>query len=605
MSTIQQTSTTQTIGWTGPTNTLSALPENTEDTDKDDDQDGKDQFEVIDFPDPSTHGMGVNAVLNDLDDDAHAMDDLESVYRSFLDAWHEHVEDPTNEPHILIEDAHETFDWANDDYHAHLVFKSSRWMAGTKANGEQITNGQRYEYSLQLMRYDPDSGELEPKKPLPVNFQTWIRPQENGLVYKSDDEVALPFGTGTKFHTQTTYAEPLEAVNRTLVVATVALEILGQEKPDWSELNRESLKMWKGEVHHRFLKELMGPACETLAEAKRLINHGGGANMDQDSKRRQAGRVRELVRCDRWDRLGFVQPEGLDIGVKVYRSSNWMTYSDDTYKNPKIEAFIAGTHNDQELPHVREWTALRAVLRQLATGLAIRGGVGMSDLVQDDYYRAWEHKMIDVPVPMGWRSKLRDANEQRQRDIYRITMSSLSRARWDILWVIAQYEGATYEQIQEITGLSYDYVREIVRELKEEDILTRLTWPRVIVYENDELRINALDLLQEVHPDEGIPTIKERAEERREKRRQQRENNDNKESDETDESDDCSEGSDDETTETEDNDSDDSDPLTAGDWHTFDQIDILSPEELRNALERDYIEEPHVAVRIDPYDWID
>jgi hypothetical protein len=601
MSTTQQTN--QTVGWTGP-KTLSALPE-AGDTENDEEQDAENQFEVIDFPDPSTHGMGTNTVVNGLDDAAHAEDDLDSIYRSFLDAWHDHVEDPTNEPYIIIEDAHTKFDWANDDYHAHLVLKSSRWMVGTEANGEQITDGQRYEYSLQLMRYDPETGDLKPKKPLPVNFQVWIRPQERGLVYKSRDELELPFGTGTKFHTQTTYAEPLEAINRTLIVVTVALEILDQDRPDWSDMNRESMKMWKGEVHHRIDKELMGAACETLAEAKRLINHGGGANMDQDSKRRQAGRVRELVRCDRWDRLGFAQPEGIDIGCKVYRSSNWMNYSDSTYKNPKIEAFIAGTHNDQELPHIREWTAMRAHLRQIATGLAVRSGVRVCDLVQDDYYRAWEHEMIDVPIPQGWRAKIEKAIEQRQRDIYRITMSSLTRARWDILWVTAQLQGATYEQLQEITGLSYDYVRELVRELKDAEVLVRLTWPRVIAFDTEELRINALDLLQEVHPDEGMHEIRERAEERREKRRQQRENNDTEESDETDKSDDSSEGGDDETTETEDDEHDDSDQMPAGEWRTFDALDLLSPEELRNALERDFIDEIHVAVRTDPYDWID
>jgi hypothetical protein len=186
-------------------------------------------------------------------------------------------------------------------------------------------------------------------------------------------------------------------------------------------------------------------------------------------------------------------------------------------------------------------------------------------------------------------------------------MSSLSRARWDILWTIAQFEGATYDQLVDVTGLSRDYVREIVRELDEADVLERLTWPRVIVYHNEELRVNAIEALQDVHPDEGITNIKDRAVERRETREQQRREAAERDAgdDATDEPGDTTDGdSGDSSAETSDEHDDRPDGLRDGDWRTFDALDVLSPEELRNALERDYIDEPDVAVRVDRYDWL-
>lgn len=590
--------------WNGPTATLPALREFEPGADEADPDDVDDDygFEVIDYPDPITHGVGVDAVLNDGPDGADYRDDPDTVYRRLLAAWREHVEEPDREPYVVVENAHRVFEFADDDYPAHLCLKSSGWKVGTDATGTGVEN-QRFEYSLQLVRYDPEDDDLLPTKPLPVNFQTWVRPQEEGLVYKSGDELALPFGTGTKFHTQTTYAEPLAAVNRTMQVVTVALEALGRDRPDWSALNRDSLKVWKAEVHHRILKDLMSVACGTLDQAKRLINYGGGAEMEQHSKRAEAGRVRELVRADRWDRLGFVQPDGLELAVKVYRSSNWHAYRDETYKHPKVEAFLAGTANDQQLPHVREWSALRSVLRQLATGICVRSGVAMGDLVQDDYYDAWERDLVDVPIPMGWRSKLEEANEERERQIYRQTMSSLSRARWDVLWTVAQYEGATYDQLQEVTGLSRDYIREIVRELEDEEILARLTWPRLIVYHNEELRVNAIELLQNVHPDEGLHTIKERAEERRE-RREQRRQQAAQDGDDAEDGDGSGSAVDGDSGASSDPTSDE-EPFAEGTWHRFDELEVLSPEELRNALERDYVDGAHVAVRTDHYDWLD
>jgi len=254
----------QTIqSWAGPSRTIPGLRDGAVDRDAaagegDDDLD----FEVFDSPDPVTHGVGIDGVLNDVPEGAHydAIDD--SVYRRLLAGWRETVGDPSNEPGVLLEGVHRLFEFANDDYPAHLCLTSSGWKAGTGRDLE----GQRYEYSLRLVRYDPEDDRLEPDEPLPVNFQTSVGPQEHGLVLPSGGPPELPFGAGTKFHTQTTYASPGEAVNRTMRVVSAALAALGKPRPDWDCLAQDSLKLWKAEVHHRIDRELMDSACGTLAK---------------------------------------------------------------------------------------------------------------------------------------------------------------------------------------------------------------------------------------------------------------------------------------------------------------------------------------------------
>ena len=62
---------------------------------------------------------------------------------------------------------------------------------------------------------------------------------------------------------------------------------------------------------------------------------------------------------------------------------------------------------------------------------------------------------------------------------------------------------------------------EIVREFEEKDVLRRTTYPRLVVFHNEELRLNSREKLQEVHPDRDLQDIREAAEERREQRREQ------------------------------------------------------------------------------------
>jgi len=565
-------------------------------TDYEDDDATHGDYAELDYPDPIDHGMGTIAVFNDLDRDG---DTVESTYRRLWEAWRERVEDPSNEPYIVLEDVHERWDWMHGDYPAHLVLKSKKWMVGARANDDNTgTEGTRYEYSLQVQRYDPEADVDDDRDALssdlrtPVSFQCWIQPQNEELVYKSGDAMQCPFGEGTKTKTQTTYASAEESIERTIQVLTVALDALGKERPDMSTLNRESWVLWKGEVNHRFKSELMSAVVQKIRSARTLIEHGGNGDVSGNGEYHQGQHLEERVVADTWNRIGFAgyaARDGYDLGLKVYRVSG--TPQDKRLRHPKLEAFFGGTDNDTNLPHVDEWEALRATLRQMCSAMAVRAGVAQYDLSPDDYYKPQERPMIDTIVPKGWRAAMREANELREQTILHTTYESLSLAKWDVLWTIAVLEGATYEQLEEHTGYSYDYLREVVEDLEDQDVLLRMTYPRVVVYHNEELRLNAIERLQEVEPDRGLAEIHDDAEDRRERREKRQEREQEK----------ASAGSE----SVEDDSDDDSSASTSSrsdeeTWRLFREV-LLNGDELGSALESGAISERHVKLRTDPY----
>lgn len=537
----------------------------------------RDLYRVIDYPDPVNHGIGIIAVLNDLDSEQG------SVYSRIWKAWRERVGNPEVEPYTVIEDAHQVFDFAHDDYPADIVLESSGWMAGTEAEDGELVD-QWYKYSLKLARKDPETGEYDSRLRTPVSFQAWIQPQDQDLVYPDGEPLQTPYGEGTRFQTQSTYADPEEMLRRTMSVTKAVLDRLDAGTPDMRTLNYDSVRIWKGEVHHRFDKSLLKPVAETVRGARTLLEQHGrqarGEGEFIDGKH-----VEELAASTAWDTIGFMgkyaKSDEHELGAKVYQIGGQP--ADERLEHPKIEAFFKKTYDEQK-PHIDEWPALRGTLRQIATGLAIRGGVGLEDLQPDDYYTPFDDQRVDIPIPKGWRHLVRQANEERERRILKATYESLSTSKWDIMYTIAMKggEGATYDELQEVVGLTYDRVREIVAELEDQDILLRTTYPRIVQFHNAELRLNAAEKLAEVHPDRGLPEIRDDAEKRRERRQEERRQREES-GDETDQD---SESQDD-----------------VGDrpaWQRFDRLSIAG-EQLGTALEKEYIEGRHVKVKTDEY----
>jgi hypothetical protein len=540
------------------------------------------ESERLDYPDPIEHGHGNELVLNDHDG--------RTAYRRLWEAWREHVSDPDEEPFVLVEDVHERWDWLHDEYPAHLVLSSKGWKVGTEANGNEITRGKRYEYSVQVMRYDED-GDLDDSLRAPVSCQTWVQPQDESLVYKSGDRLICQYGEGTKFRTQTTYAGPQETLVRTVQVMNAALEAVGKERPDWTTVNRDSWRVWKGEVHHRLDEELMNVVVNKLRSARTLVEHGGDGDASGGGRYDGGQHVEERVVSDMWDRIGFAGyagRSGYNLGLKVYRITGHP--ADERLRHPKLEAFFGGTDNETKLPHADEWQVLRATLRQMVSTFAIRSGVSLADLRDDDYYVHDDREMIETVVPTGWRKAMLEANEVREAKLLKTTYESLSKAKWDILWTVAVTEGCSYDMLEDITGFGYDYIREVVHELEEMDILLRITYPRIVVYHNEELRLNAIEKLQEVHPDRGLDDIRADGDDRQQRREERAESDADDQSDDDD-------GVQDTPTAEETADSGMADSET---WRLFRDV-LLNGDQLGRALDEAYIEPEDVKIRTDPY----
>lgn len=551
-----------------------------------------------DYPDPIDHGFGIEAVL---EDKADGPDD-ESFYTRVWRGWRDFVGDRDEEPYVLAEDVHQLFDWLHDDFPAHLVLKSKGWMVGRDADEDGLV-GQYYEYSVQVMRYDEDSGkladDLDENLRAPTSFQCWIQPQDSDLVRPSGDPMVCQHGEGSKFKTQTTYADARESLTRTIETMNLVAAALDIQRPAWETFNRGSWKLWKGEVHHRHTDEKIDTVVHRLSEAESLLEYGGGGDVATKGSMRNGRHVEKKVISDRWDKLGFAKPEvleGVKIGIKVYRISG--NPADERLKQPKLEAFIAGS--DGELPHADDWQIIRSVLRQLVDTFAVRANLNLGDLREDDYYKPRDRPMVDFYLPEGWRHAVQEANEARLMKMTDIVRAAQTSSKLDILYTVADWNGASYDELADVTGLSKDRVQEIVAEFVDNDVLLRLAMPRIIAFDNEELRLNALDELEARFPDDADPrAIEERAEERRERRQRQREKREQQPDeggeDEA-ESDSSSAGGDD-------RDDDRAGGDLEDDWMRVDLLDYCR-EDIGRYIERGEIPAADVKVRVSAHDWL-
>lgn len=545
-----------------------------------DDQFTVDSFRALDYPRPEPHGQGIVAVLNDLSDDRD-----DSSYKRLWRSWRDRVGDRDDEPYVVVEDAHQRFDWLVDDQPAHLCLKSKGWKAEN-----------RYEYNLQIIPYDPeaDGDGLQEDERLPVSFQMWVQPQNEDLLGKqSGQPLETPHGEGTRIKCQSTYGEPRDVLRRVVDVLNAALPALDRDAPDWSTLNSDSLRIWKTELYHRIREDYMSALVHQLRELKTIVEYGGsGGNLDAHSDYYQGAHVEEVVISDVWEDVGFIGEfatrDGIDLGIKIYRLRG--NNGDERLQNPKVEAFLESTNG--ELPHIDEWDAMKATLRQMTSAVCARSGVSLGQLVEDDFYEVEteEEDRVDTLIPVGWYEAAREANEERERRILEATYEELSSARWDIMYCICMMDGASYDQLEKLTGYSRDYIRELVAELEERDVLLRMTYPRIVVFRNEEVRLNAAEKLQEVRPGRDMPDVKADADDRRERRRERRE-----ERDDQGESDDVQ---------------DDVDELQehserrSSTWELVDDLEFPASA-IGRYLEKGDISPEHARIRTDPYDWLE
>lgn len=482
------------------------------------------------FPQPRAHGASVANVLNDLaPSDRNAVPhERDTLYARAVDYWRDNVEDADAEPYVAVADFQA--DWLpNDGYQYALVTKSSRWKAGT-GRGDDYTA--YYEQHIMLRRWSDDGEPQLEKGPLALHVE--IMPQYHDLVYQSGDPLEFPdeYGEGTRAVAWTTWAESGQDVEARMYDAIRAIygaDVLDVDR----DRNDASRRIQKAEAHVRFAQGKKNAVVDSVEQSQRLIDYGGRSEIDAYQQRVQAGWQEARVESDRWNLLGF-EPQPYSTELKVYQAQDWHKRPlSDYYAHPKLEASFSGV-NRGRLPHVTDWDAVLDHLRNVVATHAHWAGVDRSDLVADDYFDGAGADAYEYERPTGRREMLRQRYEDRATDVYREALKESTSAVYDLLDVVAQEHGATYDHLEDATGLARSTVRYHVRRLVDAGVLERMGNPVLVVFTSEALYEKAKDVLQQVKPGETHEDREERADERRERRESERQEDAGSEADQED-----------------------------------------------------------------------
>ncbi len=554
-------------------------------------------------PEPVAHGSRLMNVFNDveLDLDADGVDDREATtYDVAHRTWSAFPGDHTDEPYVVAKpDADDITGLPPARYDREYILEktSSRWMAGT---GDGDDYSAYYEYHLKLRERDEDGNTYSP----PMSVSVDIQPQDAGLVHPDGNALETPYGEGSRVLCQTTWAEsPAEIEARMLDVLGLAFGV----DRDALELARdpESRRIMKAEAHVRFAIAKKAQVVETLEQSKELIAYGGDSKIDAHQKRQREGWLEAVVDAERWWLLGFPR-EDFDIEAKVYQASSWANKPEsDPMHHPKLEASYGGARGDNAHPHADEWDRVMGTLRSVVSAHLDWSGVGRDDLVADDFQDGPGLDSYTYDHPTGRREQLRERYESVTTELYREATKASTSAVYDLLRAIAVDSGASYDTLEDRTGLARSTIRYHVRRLEDAGVVERIGNPVLVVFPSIQVLEDAEDVLRRIYPEDQLEDLEERAQQRRERR----EERDHPSSvDDDDQDGDADRDGDEDVDDLED--SDDGRDRDVGDadqdaekWVAFDDSG-LEPHQLANALERDYLEPDHVELRVDPYDWI-
>jgi len=526
-------------------------------------------------PEPAAHGAAVQAVFNDLALDI-GVGTEDGVYGAVLDLWRTLVGDRDNEPYVIAEIG-DDWDWlgpARDERDWVLQLTSSRWKCG-KGTGDDYRA--YYQYHLKLRERDGD-GDLHKA---PTSLHVEIIPQFSDLVYQDGNPLDCVYGEGSLVKCWTTWADSSEEIeSRMFDALDAALDV------DQDALTRardyDSRRLMKAEAHHRFDIGWKRQVIETLRQTEDLIAYGGRSEIEAYRERQREGYCEARVDADRWHLLGFDRTS-YDIGLKVYQAPGWAdTPREDPQHHPKIEAGFAGTTDNGALPHVDDWDDVMDTLQSIVLAHLDWSDVDRENLVADDYQPGPGAREIDYSHPRGRRDQLIERYEAVATDIYKEALKSQTTAVYDILRTIAMEKGATYDLLEQRTGLARSTIRYHARRLQEAGVVDRIGNPVLVVFPAPAVLEEAEEILRKVYPDDQQEDMNERAEERRDRREEQ--------------------GHPDDVDDDRDDDVDGGRERSSV-WEYFSDLDI-EPHQLANALERDYLDEDEVRVRTDRRDWV-
>ena len=531
-------------------------------------------------PEPAAHGAGVQAVFNDESREL-------PVYSAVHQLWYDVVGDREEEPGIAAVVDVDDLPWLDLPTPGRewvVKLSSSRWKAGTGTGDDYSAY---YKYDLTLRERDEDGDLHKTGKACSLR----VLPQFDDLNYKDGSDLTLQYGEGSLVKCQTTWADSSDEVEaRMLDVLEVVLDV--DRGRLLADRDAESRRLTKVEAHHRFDIAWKRQVVETIDQTRELIAYGGRSEIEAHQLRQREGYLEALLDADRWHLLGFPRTS-YDIELKCYQAAGWAEIPrEDPAHHPKLEASFAGTEGDAALPHVDEWDDVLQTLREIVSSHLEWAGVGRDELIADDYQPGPASEEYRYTHPSGRREQLRERYEAVGTEIHREALKANTRSVYDILRVLTVEAGASYDTLEERTGLARSTIRYHVSRLQEIGVVEKVSNPVLVVFPSPAVLDEAEDILRRVYPEDAVDDMMERAEERRE-RREARDDpssvgGDQEESDDVDGAGDDDRGDEDD----------------ANTWRYFDQLD-LAPHQLANALEREYLEPDHVRVRVDPYDaWI-
>jgi DNA-binding transcriptional ArsR family regulator len=153
-------------------------------------------------------------------------------------------------------------------------------------------------------------------------------------------------------------------------------------------------------------------------------------------------------------------------------------------------------------------------------------GVDDSDLVADHYFKPSVQPRVGFELPEGRREDLRNYYSRFTTVVYSEALKHQTTAVYDILSIVAERHGATYDQLVVETGYSRSNIDYHVGRLRDVGLLTTVGNPAIVCFDAEYLYERTLELIEEEiapHFDESLLSDRrlgreERAEERREQR---------------------------------------------------------------------------------------
>ncbi|QLG62191.1 DUF7845 domain-containing protein [Halorarum salinum] len=575
------------------------------------------------LPEPTRHGGNLHVVLNDqyrpaaeIEHDSGDRDLPDgSAYQTARARWYEAadadevhtVETPKGyeREYVVLEDEYELFDEP-----VAVTLNSSRCELG------QVTSAGNFrayfKYNLTLKPLD-DDGEVRWFGTPTTSLNVTIRPQDAGLARKTQEEGIVqkwspPYGSGTEIRAQTTWAESTQEIQGR--IETLLYDVLGYEWDDLDAQN-ESRTFWKSEVHHRVAEEVAPEIVHTMRQSAELLARHE-ADLKEETVHSEGTWKIVKLRTDGWEQLGFPILRGQDVQIKLYMPDAPAEYLEYPMDQPKVEVSLEGRPRGGDAYHVDRWEQITHVLESILLSHLRWADVGTEHILQDDMSLGPAADLLSWEHPEGRRAWLRDHYESLTPRVYAEARKSQTTAVYDILHSIKRRDIATYAEIAQDVGLVERTVRGHVARLtgtaKEPGILKTIPDAVTFVtFSAEWWEDDAREALDRVYPNDTAEDRSRRRQTRVEERLLKRTlgltpASSSSSSDGESEDDQVPiVDVDDDSDQEDDRDDDDRGRDGTPDqrcWRYFHDVD-LDGAQLGIALDRGYLPEDHVRVRID------